>query len=397
MIAKKMQEMLSGSSAIRAMFTEGKRQAALYGPENVFDYSLGNPNVPAPDAVRRAAVDLLEQEDSLTLHGYTANSGIEMVRDAIASHLNGRYGGQLSAKHIVMTVGAAGGLNVILKTLLDPGDKVAVFTPYFGEYKNYVENFGAQLIEVPTDPETFLPDLPALVRALGQPVKTVIVNTPNNPTGVVYPRALLEKLSDILREKGKEQGSPIYLISDEPYREIVYDGRKVCWLPDLYEHTIVCYSYSKSLSLPGERIGYLVIPPDCADSHDVAAAAGIATRILGFVNAPALQQRIVQACLNQSCDVEYYRRNKDTLYDALTSFGYDCVKPQGAFYLFVRSPIPDDRAFCEQARKKHLLLVPGSAFGAPGYVRLAYCVTHEMILRSLPVFRELMDELGGGS
>lgn len=384
--------MLSGSSAIRAMFTEGRRLKQLYGEENVYDYSLGNPNVPAPEKVRRTAISLLEQEESVKLHGYTANSGFEEVRLSVAQYVNELYGTAVTADHIVMTVGAAGGLNVILKVLLDPCDEVVVFAPYFGEYKNYVENYGGVLVVSNTD-DRFFPDVKNLEKQITKRTKAVIINNPNNPTGVIYPRETLEQLCGLLRLKEEEYGHPVYIISDEPYRELVYDGDEVCWLPLLYDHTIVCYSYSKSLSLPGERIGYLVIGEKCADCGQIIQAAGIATRILGFVNAPTLQQKIIGACLREKCDVDIYRKNRDLLYASLTEYGYDCVRPQGAFYMFVRSPIKDDRTFCELAKNKRLLIVPGSSFGAPGYVRLAYCVPYDMIVRSLPVFKEMIEEV----
>lgn len=393
MISKKMKKMLAGSSAIRSMFSEGKRLAALHGVENVYDYSLGNPNVPAPDIVCDAAVRLLTNEDSLYLHGYTSNGGYEDVRDAVAKYINRTHGGQMTREHIVMCVGAAGGLNVIFKTILDPGDEVVVFVPYFGEYRNYVENYNGVLCEVESDPNTFFPDLEQLSGAISNRTKAVIVNSPNNPTGVIYDRNFLNALTDLLRRKRERYGHPIYLISDEPYRELVYDKDEVCWIPELYDDTLVCYSYSKSLSLPGERIGYVAISHTCEGADELAAAAHIATRILGFVNAPTLQQQIVKACLGQPVNVDYYRKNRDLLYSALSSTGYECVYPRGAFYLYMKSPIDDDRAFCERAKSHNLLIVPGSAFGTPGYVRLAYCVDHQMIIRSLPVFSKLMEEI----
>lgn len=395
MIAEKMKAFVENSSAIRAMFEEGKRQAALYGAENVFDFSLGNPNVPAPEGVKNAILSILDEEDPLRVHGYMSNSGYEDVREAIADSLNQRYSTSYTDQNIVMTVGAAGGMNVVFKTLLNPGDEVIAFAPFFGEYRAYVGNYDGILKVVPPDTETFQPNLSAFEGLITEKTKAVIVNTPNNPTGVVYSEETLKALSEILEQKEKEIGHPIYLISDEPYRELVYGDAKVSWIPSLYPNTIVGYSYSKSLSLPGERIGYLVLPDSLDGSEEIISAANVATRILGYVNAPSLFQRVVARCLDENVDVEYYDRNREALYEVLKKAGLSCIKPEGAFYLFVKSPIEDEKLFCEMAKKHHLLLVAGSSFACPGYVRLAYCVSHEMILRSLPHFEELMKEIAG--
>ena len=386
MIAEKMKGLVANSSAIRAMFEEGNRLAGIYGAENVFDFSLGNPNVPAPEAVKKAIEDLV-------LHGYTnSNSGYADVREAVAKSLNERFGTAFEGKNIIMTVGAAGGLNVILKTIINAGDEVLTFAPYFGEYRAYVNNFDGVLVEVSPNTVDFQPKLDEFEQKITPKTKAVIVNTPNNPTGVVYSEETIKKMAAIMEAKQKEYGTEIFLISDEPYRELVYDGAEVPYLTKYYDNTIVGYSYSKSLSLPGERIGYLVIPDEVADSEDMLSAANVANRILGFVNAPTLQQKIVKACLNEKTDISYYDRNREALYNGLKECGFDCIKPEGAFYLFVKSPVENEKEFCEAGKKYNILMVPGSSFACPGYVRLAYCVSYETIVNSLPKFAELAKE-----
>lgn len=393
MISKKMEKMVANSSAIRAMFEEGNRLAKIYGRENVFDFSLGNPNVPAPEAVKKAILDVLKEEDPVVLHGYTnSNAGYEDVRQAVAETLNERFGTRFHSGNITMTVGAAGGLNVILKALLNPGDEVIAFAPYFGEYRSYTNNYDGVLVEISPNTVDFQPKLDEFEEKITAKTKVVIVNTPNNPTGVVYSEATIQKMAEIMEAKQKEFGTEIYLVSDEPYRELAYDGVEVPYLTKYYANTVVGYSYSKSLSLPGERIGYLVIPDEAADSENLINAANVATRILGFVNAPTLQQKIVKACLNEKTDSSYYDRNRETLYNGLKELGFECIKPQGAFYLFVKSPVEDEKAFCAAAKKYNILIVPGSSFACPGYVRLAYCVSHETIVNSLPKFAELAAE-----
>lgn len=393
MIADKMKGMVANSSAIRAMFEEGNRLASIYGAENVYDFSLGNPNVPAPEAVKKAIIELVDGEDPIVLHGYTnSNSGYADVRQAVAYSLNERFGTSFSGKNIIMTVGAAGGLNVILKTLLNPGDEVIAFAPYFGEYRSYTNNYDGVLVEISPDTETFQPKLDEFEQKITPKTKAVIVNTPNNPTGVVYSEDTIQKMAAIMEKKQKEYGTEIYLISDEPYRELVYDGAEVPYLTKYYDNTIVGYSYSKSLSLPGERIGYLVIPDEVTDSEEVQSAANVATRILGFVNAPTLQQKVVAKCLNEKTDISFYNRNREALYEGLKECGFTCIKPEGAFYLFVKSPVENEKEFCEAAKKYNILMVPGSSFACPGYVRLAYCVAYETIINSLPKFKELSKE-----
>ncbi len=393
MIAEKMKNMVANSSAIRAMFEEGNRLAGIYGAENVFDFSLGNPNVPAPEAVKQAIRELLDEEDPVVLHGYTnSNCGYADVRETVAESLNERFGTHFEGKNIVMTVGAAGGLNVILKSLVNPGDEVIAFAPYFGEYRSYTNNYDGVLVEVSPNTENFQPKLDEFEQKITPKTKAVIVNTPNNPTGVVYSEETIRKMAEIMEAKQKEFGTDIFLISDEPYRELVYDGVEVPYLTKYYANTIVGYSYSKSLSLPGERIGYLVIPDEVADSGEVLLAANVATRILGFVNAPTLQQKVVAKCIHEKTDISFYDRNRETLYNGLKECGFECIKPEGAFYLFVKSPVADEKAFCQTAKKYNILLVPGSSFACPGYVRLAYCVSYETIVNSLPKFKELAKE-----
>ena len=395
MISKQMEHMVANSSAIRAMFEEGTRMAKEFGKENVYDFSLGNPNVPAPKAVKAAIAELLEVEDPLVLHGYTnSNAGYGEVRDCVAKSLNERFGTAFSAKNILMTVGAAGGLNVILKALLNPGDEVITFAPYFGEYRSYVDNYDGILVEISPNTVDFQPKLDEFEEKITGKTKAVIVNTPNNPTGVVYSEATIQKLAEILEKKQKEYQTEIYLISDEPYRELAYDGVEVPYLTKYYANTIVGYSYSKSLSLPGERIGYLVIPDEVKDSETLISAANVANRILGFVNAPTLQQKVVEKCIGEKTDISFYDRNRETLYNGLRELGYECIKPQGAFYLFVKSPVANEKEFVAKAKEYHILIVPGSSFACPGYVRLAYCTSYETIVNSLPKFAEMAKEYG---
>ena len=389
MIAKAMQELVQNSSAIRAMFEEGRRMAAEYGAENVYDFSLGNPNVPAPAGFEAQIRNLTEKVPPLRLHGYMPNAGFEEVREKIADSLNQRFSTAFTSRCILMTVGAAGGLNVALKTLLDPGDEVLVFAPFFGEYKSYVANHQGVLRVVPPEPEHFLLNLEGAEKLISSRTKAVILNNPNNPTGVVYPEEQIRQLSELLCRMEKKYGTSIYLISDEPYRELVYDGKKVPFLTKYYHNTIVGYSFSKSLSLPGERIGYLVMPDELDDAQQIQAAAAVANRVLGFVNAPSLMQLAVAGCLEAKVDLEFYDRNRKSLCEGLDRYGYTYVKPEGAFYLWLKSPMEDERDFVAEAKKEHLLLVPGRSFEGPGYVRIAYCVSPETIDRSMPAFERL--------
>ncbi|KJS14969.1 MAG: aspartate aminotransferase [Peptococcaceae bacterium BRH_c4b] len=393
MISTKMQEQVQGSSVIRAMFEEGKRLAEIHGVENVFDFSLGNPNVEPPEEVNKAIIEILNTENLLSIHGYMNNSGYEGVRAEIAKSLNDKYGTAFTLNNILMTVGAAGGLNVILKTLLNPKDEVITFAPYFVEYRSYVRNYDGELVIVSPNTLDFQPNLAEFREKITPKTKAVIINSPNNPTGVIYSEEIIIKLSAILREKQKEFGTDIYLISDEPYRELAYENAEVPYLTKYYENAIIGYSFSKSLSLPGERIGYLVIPDSAADFQNIIIAANIANRILGFVNAPSLFQRVVAKCLNAKVDIDAYNRNRELLYNGLLSYGYQCIKPEGAFYLFVKTPIESDVEFCNLAKQKNILIVPGTAFGCPGYVRIAYCVAYKTIERALPGFKALIDQI----
>lgn len=400
MVSKRIQKALLGNSAIRAMFVEGKAMAEKYGAENVYDFSLGNPATPAPAALNNSIRDLLDEADkkgaagALELHGYMENAGYKDVREAVAANLNKRFGTAFDGHNIVMTVGAAGGLNIIFKTILDPDDEVIVFTPFFGEYRQYAANFDARIVTVNPDLKTFQPDLADFEAKISEKTKALIVNTPNNPTGVIYKPETMEAIAGILEKKQKEFGHDIYLISDEPYRELVYDGNKEDFLTKYYKNTIVGYSFSKSLSLPGERIGYVVVPNEASDAEDLIRGIEISNRTLGFVNAPSLMQKAVARCLDEKTDVSFYDENRKMLYDGLTKLGFTCIKPEGAFYLWVKSPVDNEEEFVEEGKKLHLLMVKGSAFGCGGFVRLAYCVSHETIQNSLPAFAKLAEVYG---
>lgn len=400
MVSKRIQKALLGNSAIRAMFVEGKAMAEKYGAENVYDFSLGNPATPAPAALNNSIRDLLDEADkkgasgSLELHGYMENAGYKDVREAIAENLNKRFGTAFDGHNIVMTVGAAGGLNIIFKTILDPGDEVIVFAPFFGEYRQYAANFDADIVTVNPDLRTFQPDLADFAAKITGKTKALIVNTPNNPTGVIYKPETMQAIAAILEKKQEEYGHDIYLISDEPYRELVYDGNKEDFLTKYYKNTIVGYSFSKSLSLPGERIGYVVVPNEASDAEDLIRGIEISNRTLGFVNAPSLIQKAVARCLDEKTDVSFYDENRKMLYDGLTNLGFTCIKPEGAFYLWVKSPVDNEEEFVEEGKKLHLLMVKGSAFGCGGFVRLAYCVSHETIKNSLPAFAKLAEVYG---
>ncbi len=393
MISKKMEFFVASGSAIRAMFEEGKQMAAVYGAENVCDFSLGNPNLPTPAAVKDAIIQILDQVEPVELHGYMNNSGFADVREDIARSINKKFDTAFSGENIVMTVGAAGGLNVILKTLLNPHDQIMVFAPYFGEYRSYAINYDADFAVVPASIPFFQPNLEQFEKMLNPKTKVVILNSPNNPTGVIYTKETIAELAEILYRKQKEFNTEIYIVSDEPYRELVYKDMEVPYITKYYDNTVVVYSYSKSLSLAGERIGYLVIPNTISDFDMVIASANIATRILGYVNAPSLMQKTVAKCLDSQIDIGYYDRNRQALYNGLTNMGYECTYPDGAFYLWMKTPIEDDKLFVEMAKKYQILLVPGTFFGCPGYVRIAYCISPETIITALPKFEALMKEI----
>lgn len=389
MISEKMKELVKNNSVIREMFEEGKRLSKIYGKENVYDFSLGNPSVPTPDNIKEAIIKILENEDTQILHGYMSNSGFEDVREKVASSINNKFGTSFTSKNIIMTVGAASGLNIILKSILNPEDEVLVIAPYFVEYKNYVKNYDGKIVVTMANEENFEPDLKDLASKISAKTKAVIINTPNNPTGVVYSENTIKELAKILKEKEQEYNNEIYLISDEPYRELVYDDIKIPYITKFYKNTFIVYSYSKSLSLPGERIGYVVVPNEMVDSNNVIEAVTIANRVLGSVNAPSLMQKVIGECVDLTVDISQYKKNRDLLYNYLIECNFECIKPQGAFYLFLKSPIKNDKEFCNIAKEYNILMVPGSSFAYPGYVRISYCVDYEMIKRSLPAFRKL--------
>lgn len=389
MLSKQMMFNLSNSSAIRKMFIEGQELAARVGAENVYDFSLGNPAAPVPSAFNEAIVNTVAQMDSMSLHGYTNNAGYPEVRQTIADSLNKRFTLGLSLENIVMTVGAAGAINIIFKSILDPEDEVIVFRPYFGEYRSYVSNWYGKTVEVDPLLPSFQPDLEDLSRKITNKTKAVIINNPVNPSGVIYNEETLKNVAAILEEKQRVYGHEIYLISDEPYRELAYDGVTIPYVTKHYRNTFVAYSFSKSLSIPGERIGYIVVSPEMTDWEVVANAVTVANRVCGFVNAPSLLQQAVAKCIDETCDIAFYDRNRRLLWEKLTQLGFECVKPEGTFYLFVKSPVSDESAFVAQAKKHNIIFVAGSTFAMPGYVRIAYCVSTDMIQRSLPKFEEL--------
>lgn len=391
MVSDKMKGLGTARSVIRELFEYGKQRIAAVGAENVFDFSIGNPSVPPPPQVNEAAIRLLQTEDSTALHGYTSAQGDAGVRAAIADNLNARFGTDYNGNQLYITVGAAAALCCCFHALACPGDEFVVIAPYFPEYKVFIEGSCAKMRLVQPDPDTLQIDPTALAAAIGPQTKGVVVNSPNNPSGVIYTLDTLKSAVAVLEEKSREYGHPIYLISDEPYREIVFEGYTVPWIPNLYKDTIVCYSFSKSLSLPGERIGYVLVPAQVTDSAQVYAAVAGAGRTLGYVNAPSLFQRVAAECCGLTSDTSVYARNAQLLVSSLRELGYECIQPQGAFYLFLKTLEPDDLAFSERAKRFDLLLVPGSGFGAPGWVRLAFCVQTEMIQRSLPKFRELAE------
>ena len=391
MFNRTMYELGSHRSVIRELFEFGKKRAAEVGADKVYDFSLGNPNVPAPDGVKAAAEKLLSLTDNTLLHGYTSAQGDATVRKAVADNINARFGAGVSPDFIYMTCGAAASLTVTLNALREEGDEFILLAPYFPEYAVFVKAAGGVPVVVPFDPETFAPDLDALEKAIGPRTKGIIVNSPNNPSGTVYTREALTRIAELLSQANARYDRHIVLIADEPYRELVYGDAEAPYLMNVYPDTVVCYSWSKSLSLPGERIGYIALSPRLCDKEGVYAAVCGAGRALGYVCAPAMFQYVAAACVDERPDIEAYRRNRDLIYSALTEMGYDCVRPDGAFYLFVRSLEADANAFSDRAKNYGLLIVPGDSFGAPGYVRISYCVSHDMIERSLPAFRALID------
>ena len=393
-LSERMVALGSARSEIREAFAFAQARAAEVGPENVDDFSIGNPSVPAPESVGQTITRLVAEMAPVQLHGYTPAQGDPGVRQALADELNARYGTAYDKDCFYLTVGAAAALCCALSAMGCPGDEFITFAPYFPEYKVFVESAGGRLVAVPANIEDFQIDFAALDAALNPSTKAVIINSPNNPTGVVYSEATIRRLGQVLAEKSREYGHTIYLISDEPYREIVYGAEPLPWVPSYYANTLVCYSYSKSLSLPGQRIGYVLVPRTVEDFDLAYAAIAGAGRALGYVCAPNLFQQVAARCAGQTADISIYHRNRDLLLDSLREMGYTCAQPDGAFYLFPRSLEPDARAFCLRARKYDLILVPGDSFGCPGHVRISYCVPTEQIQRALPKFKKLAEEYG---
>lgn len=394
MISEKMLALGKKSSAIREIFEYGKKRKAVIGEENVFDFSLGNPSVCPPPVVNETICKLVNEADPVSLHGYTSAPGDMDTRKAIAAYLSETYGTDDTADNIYMTVGAAASLTVTLNAIVCEGDEVIVLTPYFPEYRVFTESAGAKLIEVACREGDFQIDTEALASAVNENTKAIIVNSPNNPTGVVFTEESIKALADLLSAKEKEYCHPIYIISDEPYRELVYGGVKVPYTANYYGNTVSCYSFSKSLSLPGERIGYICVSKKCDEWKELFFAVCGAGRALGFVCAPSLMQKVIPYCVGKTSDISVYEKNRTLLYKELTAYGYECVSPDGAFYMFVKSFCPDASEFCEAAKKYELLLVPSDSFGVTGYVRISYCVTTEQIERALPAFRALAKDYG---
>ena len=378
-------------SVIRDLFEYGRSRAAIVGEENIFDYSLGNPSIPSPVQVNDTIRAVLSDTDSLAVHGYTSAVGDFATRKAIADDLNARYDAGAAAEDFFIGCGAAPELVAVLNALAVPGGEVLALAPYFPEYKPFSQCAGLTFKVVPPDVPGFQIDFDALESLLTPATQAIIVNSPNNPSGVVYSEETLKKLGALLTRKSEEYGHPIYIISDEPYRELTYGGIKTPWVPHFYPNTVVCYSYSKSLSLPGERIGYVYVPKRAADAKELYAAVAGAARAGGHVCAPSLWQKVIARCVALRPDLEAYDRNRKALYDALTEYGYEMAKPDGAFYLFIKAPGGDAVAFSEKAKQKDLLVVPGDGFGCPGYFRICYCVSYDMIRRSLPIFQSLIE------
>jgi aspartate aminotransferase len=392
MVSKEMYELGAKKSVIRELFEYGKQQAAIVGKENVFDFSIGNPTVPAPGCVKEAMLELLETSKSEEIHGYTSAQGDLEVRKGLADYMNSTYGCQLKADNFYMTCGAAASLSITIKALTEsPKDEVIIISPYFPEYQVFIKSAGAKVVVVPADTENFQIKMDLLEKAITPNTKGIIINSPNNPSGVVYSEKTLKDLADLLKKKSKEYQKPLYLISDEPYREIVYDDIKILYVPDYYENTIVCYSYSKSLSLPGDRIGYIMVPDCVENAKDIYTAVCGAGRALGYVCAPSFFQKVIMKCQGKTSDIALYDVNRKMIYDRLSKMGYQCVRPDGAFYLFVKSLEANSVNFSENAKKFNLLIVPGDDFGCSGYVRISYCVDPEMIKRSFDAFQKLRD------
>ena len=391
MVNEKMFELGTKKSTIRTIFEFGRKRAAEVGEENIFDFSLGNPNVPTPEFVKNAAIEILQSYEPSAVHGYTVAPGNPEVREILAKSINARFNTNFAGKNLFITAGAAAAITISFKALAERGDEFITFAPYFPEYKCFVESVGAELKVVPAQPEDWQINFDAFEKILSKNTKAVIINSPNNPSGAVYSEETIKKLAEILTAKSKEFGHAIFIISDEPYREIAYNI-SVPYVPKFYANTLVCYSYSKSFSLPGERIGYIVVPDEVEDFGKIFGAIAGAARVLTHVNAPSLWQLVVAKCAGKPSDISIYEKNAKLLYEGLIDAGFECVKPQGAFYLFPKALETDDYAFCERAKKYDLLLVPGADFGAAGYFRAAYCIKTETIERSLPLFKKLAAE-----
>lgn len=393
-ISKNMEALVAGSSTIRKLFEEGLQLAAEVGAENVYDFSLGNPAAPVPEKVTQSIKDILAENPDAYVHGYMKNAGFDEVRVNVANSLNKKFDMGYGPEDIVMTVGAAGAMNCVFRALLGYEDEVIAFAPYFGEYRSYVANYGGILKVVPAKLDDFDLNLDELDALINEKTKCVIVNNPNNPSGKVYPAATLQKLADILEKAEKRVGHPIYVIADEPYRELVYDGDEVPYIPSIIKNSIYMYSFSKTLSLPGERIGYMALSKRMDYYEEMIGAMVVANRCLGYINAPSLFQLVVSRCLDVDVDLEFYDKNRKLLYSKLTDLGFEVVKPQGAFYLLVKSPYENEEEFVKAAKKNHIILVSTKTFGCPGYVRIAYCVDYKMIERSLPAFEQLAKDCG---
>ncbi len=391
MISEKMYELGTKKSTIRTIFEFGRKRAAEVGEENIFDFSLGNPNVPTPDFVRDAAIEILQTYEPSKVHGYTVAPGNPEVREILAASVNERFGTKFAGKNFFITAGAAAAITICFKALTEVGDEFITFAPYFPEYKCFVESVGAELKVVPAQVEDWQINFEEFEKILTPKTKAVIINSPNNPSGAVYSEETIKKLAEVLTAKSKEFGHAIFIISDEPYREIAYNV-EVPYVPKFYDNTLVCYSYSKSFSLPGERIGYIIVPDEVVDFGKIYGAVAGAARVLTHVNAPSLWQLVIAKCAGKPSDITIYERNAKLLYEGLIDAGFECVKPQGAFYLFPKALEADDYAFCERAKKYDLLLVPGADFGCKGYFRAAYCIKTETIEKSLPLFKKLAAE-----
>lgn len=393
MLSKEVLELSKQHSVIRDIFEFGMRRAKEVGAENVFDFSIGNPSVPAPKEVDETAMRLLKESNPVDIHGYTSNAGVLEVRDRIAKSLNHRFGTNYNADNIFMTIGAAASLGICFKSLVNgPEDEIITFAPYFPEYQVYAKGAGCKLTVVPADTSSFQINFDVLEEVFNEHTKVVLINSPNNPSGVVYSKETIQTLANLLERKQKEFGHSIYIITDEPYREIVYDGFEVPYVPHYYKNTLVGYSFSKSLSIPGERIGYIVAPSEAEDYEDLLPVFIAAGRLLSYVSVPTLYQKVVGECVDLTADLSIYEKNKNIFYNALIDMGYECVEPGGAFYLFPKALEEDANAFCERAKKYDLLIVPGDSFGCPGHVRISYCVPTERIEKALPLFQKLMDE-----